>query len=211
MPIYRTRTYVPPLVQQALDLARQQGFKSSCVPEVGQLLGILASHVQHGIVGEIGTGTGVSSAWMLSHLSPTIRFVTVEANVERATAVQHLFQDLPNTQVIHGDWSEILAYGPFDLLFIDAGPAKSPPRSSPREVTAAEAAEMILPALRMGGIAVLDDLSPEEYWPEEWRGQPDLVREFWLNDTRLNAMEVLVKAATSAMPRPMVILATRIG
>jgi len=146
---------------------------------------------------------------MLSHMTPTTRFVTVEVDAERAMAVQHLFQDLPNAQVIHGDWHEILAYGPFDLLFIDAGPAKAPPCSPPGEVTAAT--EVILPVLRMGGIAVLDDLSPEECWPEEWRDQTDPVRAFWLNDERLNAMEVLMKPVTTGTPRPMVILATRIG
>ena len=200
MDIYRARTYIPPLVQRAIDLAQQQGFKSSCIPEVGRLLGILASHVQHGSVGEIGTGTGVGSAWMLSHLAPTTRFVTVEADAERASAVQDLFRDQPNAQVIHGDWREILAYGPFDLLFLDTGPAKAPSSSPEGDA----AVEMTLSALRIGGMVVMDDLTPEEYWPQEWHGRPDLVRSFWLNDTRLNAMEVLTT------PRTMVILATRI-
>jgi len=201
MSTYRTRTYVPSLVQRALDLAQRQGFERSCLPEVGQFLGVLASHVQHGMVGEIGTGAGIGAAWMLSHLAPTTRFVTVEANAERASAVQKLFRDLPNTQVIHGDWREVLTYGPFDLLFLDAGPAKAP--SSSLEGKAA--VEMILSALRIGGMVVMDDLTPEEYWPQEWHGRPDPVREFWLNDARLNAVEVLTT------PRTMVILATRMS
>ena len=201
MSTYRTRTYVPLLVQSALDLARRQGFERSCLPEVGQLLGVLASHVQHGMVGEIGTGAGIGAAWMLSHLAPTTRFVTVEADAERASAVQNLFRDLPNTQVIHGDWREVLTYGPFDLLFLDAGPAKAP-SSSPEGKAAVE---MTLSALRIGGMVVMDDLTPEEYWPQEWYGRPDPVREFWLNDARLNAVEVLTT------PRTMVILATRIS
>jgi predicted O-methyltransferase YrrM len=201
MSTYRTRTYVPPLVQRALDLVQQQGFERSCLPEVGQLLGVLASHVQYGMVGEIGTGAGVGAAWMLSHLAPTTRFVTVETDAERAIAAQNLFRDLPNTQVIHGDWREILAYGPFDLLFIDAGPAKAPSSSPEGEA----AVEMVLSALRTGGMVVIDDLTPEEYWPQEWHNRPDPVRTFWLNDVRLNAIEVLTT------PRTMVILATRIS
>ena len=203
MSTYRARMYVPLLVQRALALAEQQGFGGSSIPEVGRLLGILASHVQHGVVGEIGTGTGVGAAWMLSHLDATTRFVTVEADVERARVVQNLFRDQPNAQVICGDWREILAYGPCDLLFIDTGPAKAVPGGS-REGVAAMA-EIILPALRRGGIVVLDDLGPEESWPQEWHGRSDPVREFWLNDARLNALEVLTT------PRTMVILATRIG
>lgn len=58
------------------------------------------------------------------------------------------------------DWRAALAEGPFDLVFVDAAPAK---REAPREV---------VEALRPGGIAVLDDLTPAELWPDEWKGRP---------------------------------------
>jgi len=58
-------------------------------------------------------------------------------------------------------------------------------------------------ALRLGGMVVMDDFTPEEDWPEVWRGKPDPVRTFWLNDARLNAVEVFTT------PRTMAILATR--
>jgi predicted O-methyltransferase YrrM len=157
--------------------------------------------VQEGIVGEIGTGTGVGAGWMLSHIAPTTRFVTVEADEQRALSVQRLLRDLPNALVIHDDWRAILPYGPFDLLFVDSGAAKAPPGQQ----TDAAATEMILAALRPGGIVVLDDLTPEADWPRHLHGQPDPVREFWLNDTRVQATEVLTTPHTAA------ILATRIG
>ena len=204
MSTYRMRVDIPPLVQRAMQLAKLQEFERSCIPEVGRLLGVLASHVQHGVVGEIGTGTGVGAAWMLSHMAPTTRFVTVEEDTGRATAVRNLFRDRSNALVIHGDWHNILAYGPFDLLFIDAGAAKTLPSKQSME-DMRSAAEAILAKVHVGGIVVLDDLSPEEYWPEEWRGQTDPVREFWLNDVRVNATEVLTT------PRTMAIMATRIG
>jgi len=52
-------------------------------------------------------------------------------------------------------------------------------------------------------MVVMDDFTPEEDWPEVWRGKPDPVRTFWLNDARLNAVEVFTT------PRTMAILATR--
>jgi predicted O-methyltransferase YrrM len=201
MSTYRSRTIIPPLVQAAHDLARVQGFELSCLPEVGRLLSILASHVRDGIVGEIGTGTGVGAAWILSHIAPTTRFVTVEADEQRAIAVQHLLRDLPNALVIHDDWRSILSYGPFDLLFVDAGAAKAPPGQQ-ADTTAAE---MILIALRLGGIVVLDDLTPEADWSPQLHNQLDPVRAFWLNDTRVQATEVLTT------PHTVAILATRIG
>jgi len=200
---YRARSYVPPLVQRAIELAQRQGFEHYCIPEVGHLLCVLASHVQHGIVGEIGTGAGVGTAWMLSHIASTTRLVTVEADAERAMAARDLFRDQPNATVVHGDWSTMLAYGPFNLLFIDAGPAKAPPIESPNAAPAST--EMILQALCPGGIIVLDDLSPEQNWPEEWRNQPDPVRKFWLNDTRLHATEILTTPRTTAIIAALII------
>lgn len=190
---YRSRTWVPPLAQQATEIAQQMGFETSSIPEVGRLLCALASGVRGGIIGEIGTGCGVGAAWIASGLAADTRFVTVEADGERATAVMSLFRDHPNVRVIHGDWHDILPYGPFDLLFVDASPAKY------------DEPDVVVESLRPGGLIVLDDLTLEEYWPPEWYGQPDVVRELWLDDARMSAMEVLTT------PRTVAILATRIG
>ncbi|MFZ4193343.1 hypothetical protein ACOZB4_04935 [Paenibacillus sp. NPDC058898] len=50
----------------------------------------------------------------------------------------------------------------------------------------------------------MDDFIPEEYWPEEWRGKPDLIREYWLNHPKLAATEVLLT------PRDAVIIASKL-
>jgi len=191
--IYRSRLWVPPLVEQATALARRTGFESSCIPEVGRLLALLAAGVRGGTIGEVGAGCGVGAAWLASGLAADSRLVTVEENGERAASADTLFQDHSNVQVLHGDWRAILAHGPFDLLFVDASPAKY------------DEPALVVEALQPGGLVVLDDLTPEEYWPPAWRGQPDVVRAFWLNDARLLATEVRTTVRTAA------ILATRLG
>ena len=52
---------------------------------------------------------------------------------------------------------------------------------------------------------MLDDLTPEDQWPAEWRGKPDPVRAVWLNESRVVAMELLVT------PTSAVVLATRVA
>ncbi len=54
-----------------------------------------------------------------------------------------------------------------------------------------------------GGIAVLDDFTPSEFWPPIFEGRVDTVREEWLTDERFIAVEMLIDAGTS------VIIATR--
>src|SRR5438094_5155475 len=127
MTVYRSRTEMPPLVHEAMALAERMGFAHSCSVEVGRLLGVLAGHVQNGVVGEIGTGCGVAAAWIVGNLAPKSRFVTVEVDAARVGAVRELLRPVSNAHVIHGDWPAILAHGPFDLLFVDAGAAKSSP------------------------------------------------------------------------------------
>lgn len=193
MTAYRSTHTPPPLVHEALRLAERMGFASSCAPEVGRLLHVLAGQHREGCIAEIGTGCGVGAAWIASALAPGVSFVTVELNPERAGAARALLAPFPNVRVLHGDWREILRCAPFAMLFPDAADAKT------------EAPETVLTALRPGGLVLLDDLTPESRWTAEGRARrsADPVRAFWLNDPRLLATEILVTPASAA------ILATR--
>jgi hypothetical protein len=35
-------------------------------------------------------------------------------------------------------------------------------------------------------------MTPEDQWPEDWKGHLDEVRALWLNDPRLTATEIFV-------------------
>lgn len=182
----------PSLVQEAESLAAQLEFTQSSLPEVGRLLYILTSHITQGQIGEIGSGCGVGAAWIVSALHPDSTFITIESDRQLAKLVQQLFADESNVRALLGDWRDLLIYAPFDLLFADGGKAKL---TEPQTLIA---------ALKPGGLILLDDLTPEEYWPPEWQGRTDPIREFWLKDPRVAATEIRVTAKNS------VILATRI-
>lgn len=191
---YRAVSWLPPLVERALETAEAAAFTESSTHEVGRLLYALAARCNRGTVAEIGTGYGVGAAWIASGLPPPVSLVTVEIDEARAAAARSLFSGYPNVLVLHGDWHEILAYAPFVMLFADGGKAKE------REP------EALLEALEPGGLLVLDDLTPEDQWTPEQRQRwsPDPVRSFWLNDPRLAATELLLT------PTSAVILAVRL-
>jgi predicted O-methyltransferase YrrM len=189
---YRSITYIPSLVQRAENLAEQMNYSDSTSREVGRLLQLLASQFLSGVLGEIGTGCGVASAWMVSALAPGASFFTVEANVARAAAARALFDAYPNVHVMHGEWRELLRLGQFSLLY--AG-LESPRLSEP---------ERLVQTLRTGGMVVLDRLNPVERMPLDLRKNPDKLRDFFLNDSRLLATEVQVSSSEA------VILATRV-
>ena len=165
---------IPPLVEKALGLAERTGFARSCSEETGRLLQVLAGARGLERVAEIGTGTAVGAAWILSALDPDVAFVTVELDEKRARAAAELLAGDVAARVLHGDWRELLPdEAPFDLLFADA--------------TSAKADEELVGLLAPGGMLVLDDLTPGY-------ADPDPVRELWLGHRRLVATELQVSS-----------------
>jgi predicted O-methyltransferase YrrM len=183
---------VPELVHRAESLAIAMRFELSSIPEIGRLLALLVSQRPRGRFAEIGSGCGVGSAWVVDAMGPEAEFVTIEADEERAGAVSRLFADQRQVRVLHGDWHDLLPpEGPFDLLFFDGGNWKR----GDVEAESEAALELVAP----GGLVVIGDLTPDSLWPEEWRGRPDPVREFWLADPRLRAVEVMTTPETAAI------------
>ena len=66
---------LPPLVARAKAAAEALGFDKSCRDEDGMLLHVLAGRRGIERVAEIGTGTGVGTAWLASALPPGVTVV----------------------------------------------------------------------------------------------------------------------------------------
>lgn len=170
-------------------------FERSSIPEVGRLLATLAASRPRARLAEIGTGTGVGAAWIVSAMGPEASFVTAEAETDRAAACARLLSGSSNVRVLHGDWHEVLPpEAPFDLLFFDGGGWK---RSPPAQMRAES--ERALELVTPGGLVAMDNLTPEHLWPADGPEWPDALREFWLGNDRLVATEVLTTPDSSAI------------
>ena len=173
---------LPPLVRAAAHSAAAQGFEQSCLPEHGRLLALLAGGIGPGAIGETGTGGGVGLAWLASGAAPGARLVSVERDAALAANAGALFADRPGVRVLTGDWTELAAYAPFDLLALDGG-GQGKGTEEPLD-----------PAtwLTLGGLLVIDDFTPMTTWPPVHDGRPDAARLHWLRHPRLAAAEVRV-------------------
>ncbi|MGW2681679.1 O-methyltransferase [Streptomyces sp. NPDC001414] len=171
---------LPPLVRRALAAARGHGFAHSCRPEQGRLLQVLAGGAR-GVIGETGTGLGVGLAWLASGARPGVRLVSVERDAERAGAAAGVFAAHPAVTVLHGDWPDIAAHGPFDLLVLDGGGQGKAPGDRPAAVE-----RLLAP----GGTVVIDDFTPAATWPPRHRGGPDRSRPHRLEHPALRATEI---------------------
>lgn len=203
---YPYATAVPELVRQAHRHAEALGFPlapagrrigqslppTATTPMDGALLRALAAARPGGLIGEIGTGPGVGTAWLLSGINPSTRLLSCDIDQRLANAAKAFFVDWPNVEVLHGDWAEVLApRGPFDLLFYDA--------DAQQALSDRKNWDRIVALLNVGGQVVMDDLFPVEMWPEDWRSGTDNKREFCLGDPRLAGVEVRTSAATVAI------------
>lgn len=167
---------VPDRVAAAAKAASEAGFEYSCQPAQGKLLSLLAAGVPpDGVLGETGTGYGVGLAWLATAAGPDTRLVSVENDPERHAIARALFADDERVTILRGDWADLAAHGPFDLLVLDGG-AKGSIR--PREW------------LTFGGTAVIDDFTPFDAWPPQYAGQPDAQRLWWFEQPELLTTEL---------------------
>lgn len=203
---YPYKMEFPELVQRAYDHAAQIGFPvmlegrpigyrgpaTTIIPEDGALLRMLAAGHRGGHIGEIGTGAGVGTAWLLSGMADDSSLLTCDIDEALAITIQKFFKGYPNVEVRAGDGEKLFSQEePFDLLFFDATPrAFLQDRSN---------WDTAIEGVRVGGQIVMDDLVPFELWPSEWEGRTDHKREFILYNPRIAGVEVRTTAKTASL------------
>ncbi|MFG1617246.1 O-methyltransferase [Nonomuraea wenchangensis] len=176
-------TETPELVGAAVERARAAGFAFSCDPAVGRLLAVLAAGVpERGRVLELGTGTGVGTAWLVSGLLPRrdVTVTSVELDPERAALAAS--GDWPGfVDLRTGDVLELLpGLGAFELIFADAVAGKQ------------VGLELTIAALGPRGVLVVDDMTPAPgvTWDAGFAARQEEVRRTLLGHERLAAVEL---------------------
>ena len=146
---------------QALDAIQARTaelqFDMASEPRTGALLQMLAASKPCGRLLELGTGTGLATAWLLSGMDAGSSLISVDTDEEvQAVAREALCQDTRLKLVTH-DGAAFLWRQPkksFDLVFADAVPGKY------------EALDEALAIVKTGGFYVIDDMLPQLNWPE---------------------------------------------
>lgn len=147
----------PEIIETLRAEAAKHGFEESCAPETGALLRMLAASKPKGRLLNLGTGFGVSCAWLLDGMAGDAELWTVDIDeTGSAAAKAHMDQRL---HVVIEDAADFLkgagALGQhFDLIFADAMPGKY------------EHLDLALDLVAKGGFYVVDDLSPTRGWTE---------------------------------------------
>src|SRR5271166_1855580 len=149
----------PPAVLAAIERDTAAiGFDLGAQPRTGAMLRTLVATKPGGAFLEIGTGTGISTAWILDAMDTGATLLTVDRAAKYVEiAKRHLGHD-PRVTLRIGDGAAFLRElrgREFDLIFADTWPGKF------------DHLEDAIDRLRPGGLYVIDDLPPQPNWPQD--------------------------------------------
>lgn len=148
----------PPAVLPQIQLETQAlGFQMASDSLTGSLLRSLAATKPAGMFLELGTGTGVSAAWILDGMDRESQLISVENDALVASvAKKHLESDQRVTFHIEdaAAWLNKVTQQ-FDFIFADAWIGKY------------SYLEKTLKLLKPSGLYVVDDMLPLPSWTEE--------------------------------------------
>jgi len=143
------------------------GFDMPSEADAGALLRVLAASKPGGRMLELGTGTGLATAWLLDGLDAAASLVSVDVDpVVQAVARERLKDQRLRFVLADGlDYVRAQPPGSFDLIFADAWPGKY------------EALDETLALLTPGGLYVIDDMLPQPNWPQGHQARVDALVE----------------------------------
>ena len=152
-------SYIQPPATLARILKRtsELGFELASEDRTGALLRTLAASKHGGRFLELGTGTGVATAWLLDGMDATSQLVSVDVNAELQESAREALGHDARLTLISEDAAAFLKRQPaasFDFVFADAMRGKY------------ENLDDALRIVRAGGFYVIDDMLPQSNWPE---------------------------------------------
>ena len=147
----------PPAVLAGITArTRAMGFELASEPRTGALLRALAASKPGGRLLEMGTGTGVATAWILDGMDAGATLTSVDVDAGHQQVAREFLGSDSRLTLVTGDGLQFLQRQPsasYDFVFADAMPGKF------------EGLEDCLKLVKPGGFYVVDDIIPQAKWP----------------------------------------------
>ena len=124
--------------------------------QTGSLLRTLVASKPNGNFLELGTGTGLSLAWIIDAMDENSKVISIDTSEAYQTIAKKYFDKDGRVTIICEDanaWIKNNQHEKFDLIFADAWPGKY------------ETFEETLALLRIGGFYIIDDMLHQPNWP----------------------------------------------
>ena len=148
-------TQLPEQYEKIKLASEELKFSMASDLQTGSLLKTLVASKPAGRFLELGTGTGLATAWLIAGLDKNSSLLTVENN-ELLIDVAKKYINNSSVEFILADGYEWIAnYNgeKFDLIFADAMPGKY------------DLFDETIALLKIGGLYIIDDMLPQPNWP----------------------------------------------
>jgi predicted O-methyltransferase YrrM len=159
----------PACLERILQRTAEIGFAMASEMRTGAMLRALAASKPAGRLLELGTGTGVASAWLRDGMDASSQLISIDPDPAVQEIARETFAGDSRVVLLTEDANSFLDRQPhasFDLVFADAMAGKY------------ENLEKALAVVRAGGFYIVDDLLPQTNWPAGHAPKvPVLIRE----------------------------------
>jgi predicted O-methyltransferase YrrM len=152
----RAHLRAPAALAAIMERTAALGFSMPSEPRTGAMLRVLCAGKPGGRLLELGTGTGLATAWMLDGMDPSARLTSVDVDPAVQAVARQYFGDDVRLDIVTEDAATFVsrqAPRSFDLIFADAMPGKY------------EILEETLALLRPEAFYIVDDMLPQDNWP----------------------------------------------
>jgi predicted O-methyltransferase YrrM len=160
---------------------RAAGFSMASDPSACSLLRTLAATKPSGRFLELGSGTGLSTAWILNGMDVASSLLTVDNDASLLAILRrHLGSD-PRLEIVCADGDAFLPSlkgEVFDFIFADTWPGKY------------RLLEEALQLLKPAGLYVIDDMLPQANWPNGHAARVKALIDRLENDHRLHVSKM---------------------
>jgi predicted O-methyltransferase YrrM len=149
----------PPYPSAYLQIDRstaESGFTMASDIRTCSLLRTLASTKPSGKFLELGTGTGLSTAWILDGMDSSSSLISVDNDSSFLSIAENYLGDDERLTLVNtdgGEWIESNKYLKFDFIFADTWPGKY------------RLLDEALSMLNVGALFIIDDMLPQPNWP----------------------------------------------
>jgi len=150
----------PESIDEILDDTKKINFKMSSEPLVGSLLRTLAASKNNARFLELGTGTGLSTAWILDGMSENSTLLTMDNDQNLLDVAAKYLGDDSRLSIVCDDGDNFVKSlseknAKFDFIFSDTWAGKY------------QCLEEVLDMLNPHGIYVIDDMNRQPNWPDD--------------------------------------------
>jgi len=143
--------------EQIFEETKKIKFNQLSDLKAGSLLSTLSASKPKGSFLELGTGSGLSTAWILQGMDANSTLKTVETDdILVNIAKQYLGHD-KRVEFILGKGEDLISsikQNSIDFIFADTWPGKY------------NHLDETLSLLKVGGVYIIDDMLPQDNWPE---------------------------------------------